>query len=269
MVGGATFPSPEGVDLPFSGARAMERHDMSTETLKSSTLSATLRTTTGKGFARRLRGEQKKIPAIVYGGKEPVSIAVDPLALRLAIKTPHKFNTLLTLQIEGGGERKTLLKDYQQDPVTRALLHADFFEVAMDKPITVPVPIVLVGTAKGAKEGGILQQARRELDVTCLPKDIPEKIEVDVTELEITDALHVADVKAPAGCKIRFASNYTVALVAIPEKEEIATPVVAAAAVAGAAPAAAADGKAAPAAAGGKAAPAAAGDKKAAAPAKK
>lgn len=242
---------------------------MSTEILTSTTLSATLRTTTGKGVARQLR-LAKKIPAVVYGGKTSISVAVDPLALRAAIKTPHKFNTLLTVKIEGGAEHKALLKDYQQDPVTRALLHADFYEVAMDKAITVPVPVVLVGTAKGAKEGGILQQARRELDVTCLPKDIPEKIEVDVTELEITDALHVADVKAPPGCKLRFTSNYTVALVAIPEKEEIATPVAAAAAAPGAA-APAADGKAAPAAAAGAkaAAPAAGGDKKAAAPAKK
>ncbi len=232
--------------------------------LDQTTLSATVREKSGKGVAHRLRA-QALIPAVVYGphSEKPLTIAVDPKALREAIQTPHKLNTIITLKLDKGGERVALLKEYQQDPVSRALLHADFYEVRTDEKVTVPVPVVLVGKAKGTVEGGILQQARRALDVTCLPKDIPEKIEVDVTELGIAEALHVADVKPPAGCTLRYASNYTVALVAIPEKEEVAAPVAAAAPAAGAAaPAAGAE-------AGKAAAPAAGGEKKAAPAAEK
>ena len=232
--------------------------------LDQTTLSATVREKSGKGVAHRLRA-QALIPAVVYGphSEKPLTIAVDPKALKEAIQTPHKLNTIITLKLDKGGERVALLKEYQQDPVSRALLHADFYEVRTDEKVTVPVPVVLVGKAKGTVEGGILQQARRVLDVTCLPKDIPEKIEVDVTELGIAEALHVAEVKPPPGCTLRYAANYTVALVAIPEKEEVAAPVAAAAPAAGAAaPAAGAE-------AGKAAAPAAAGEKKAAPAAEK
>lgn len=231
------------------------------------TLSATLRETTGKGVAHRLRAKAL-IPAVVYGphSEKPLSIAVDPLALRAAIKTPHKLNTILTLKLDKGGDRVALLREFQQDPVTRKLLHADFYEVSLDRKVTVPVPLELVGKAAGVLEGGILQQARRTLDVNCLPKDIPERIEVDVSALQVAEALHVSDVKPPPGCTLRYAANYTVALVAIPEKEEVAV-VAAVAAVPGAAGAAAAPGAAPAAGAEAKGAPAAA-EGKAAAPAK-
>lgn len=215
--------------------------------LDQTTLDAQVREKTGKGVAHRLRA-QKLIPAVVYGPRsQPLNIAVDPKALKAAIQTPHKLNTLITLRLDGA-PRTALLKDYQQDPVTRAVLHADFYEVQMDQKVTVPVPVALVGRAEGVANGGILQQNRRELDVVCLPNDIPEKIEVDVTHLKIAQALHVNEVKPPPGCTIRFLHNFTVALVAVPEKEEVA----AAAATAGAAPGAAATPAAAP--AGGKAA---------------
>lgn len=226
--------------------------------LDQTTLDAQVREKTGKGVAHRLRA-QALIPAVVYGPRsEPLNIAVDPKALKKAIQTPHRLNTLITLKLQGA-ERMALLKDYQQDPVTRSLLHADFYEVQMTEQVTVPVPVALVGKAVGTLEGGILQQNRRELDVTCLPKDIPEKIEVDVSHLKIAAALHVNEVKPPPGCSIRFLHNFVVALVAVPEKEEAT----AAAATAAAAPGAAA----APAAAAGKAAPAKEAAK--AAPAKK
>lgn len=235
--------------------------------LDQTTLAAQLRDRTGKGVARRLRAQQL-IPAVVYGphSDRPLTIAVDPKALKEAIKTPHRLNTILTLKLDGGGERVALLKTYQQDPVSRALLHADFYEVRLDEEVTVPVPVALVGKPEGVTTGGILQQNRRELEVSCLPRDIPEKIEVDVSHLKITQALHVSDVKAPPGVKLRYASDYTVAVVAIPEKEEVAAP--AAAAAAAAAPAEAGKAPAAGAAAPAAAAPAAAAGGKAA-PAKK
>lgn len=189
--------------------------------LEQTTLDAQVREKTGKGVAHRLRA-QALIPAVVYGPRsEPLNIAVDPKALRKAIQTPHRLNTLITLKLDGAGERTALLKDYQVDPVTRKMLHADFYEVKLDQKVTVPVPVVLVGRPEGVALGGILQQTRRELDVTCLPGEIPQKIEVDVSHLKIAQALHVSEVKPPPGAEIRFLKNFTVALVAVPEGEEI------------------------------------------------
>jgi large subunit ribosomal protein L25 len=232
------------------------------------TLEAKARTQTGKGPARQLR-VKGLIPAIVYGKhlSPPVQVSVDPLLVKKAIATPHKLNTLITLKIEGVGEKNVLLKDYQQDPVTREILHCDFINVRDDEQVKVQVPLVLVGKAIGVAEGGILSQQRRELELWALPKAIPEKIEADVTNLKVAQALHVNDIKLPAGVTVKTTVNYTLAVVAIPEKEEV---VVVAAPVAGAAVAGApgAEGAAAAPAAGGKPGEAAkAGDAKAAAPA--
>ena len=222
-------------------------------------LTAQARSDKGKGPARRLR-QAGFIPAVVYGQKrEPTHISVDPSALQKAIATPHKFNTLLTLQLDGA-EKRVLFREYEVDPVSRRLLHADFLEVDMAKPVKVEVPLVTTGKAEGVIAGGILTVSAHDITVEALPASIPVRIEVDVTPLKIGGSLHIADVKAPQGVKIKYATNFTVAVVSAPEKEEV---VVAAAPVAGAAPAEGA-AAAAPAAAG--AAPAA-GGAKAAAPA--
>ena len=224
--------------------------------IESTTLDAQVREKTGKGVAHRLRA-QALIPAVVYGPRsQPMNIAVDPKALKKAIQTPHRLNTLITLKLDGVGERTALLKDYQVDPVSRAILHADFYEVQLDQKVTVPVPVVLVGKAEGTTLGGILQQTRRELDVVCFPREIPQKIEVDVSHLKIAQALHVNEVKPPPGTEIRFLKNFTVALVAVPEGEEIPAAAAASAAPGAAATPAAAPGKAAPAKEAGKPAPA-------------
>lgn len=189
------------------------------------TLAAQIREKTGKGVARRLR-DDKKIPAVVYGPyqEKPLPISVDPKALREAIQGGHRFNTILTLDLGGGNERVALLKDYQQDPISRDLLHADFYEVALDKPVTVPVPLVLVGRAAGQLEGGVVAQNRREIEVTCLPREIPEKIEVDITELKVNQAIHASDIKAPEGVKIRFLTDFAIASLTAPEEEVAAAP---------------------------------------------
>ncbi len=232
-------------------------------------LEAKSREGTGKGPARRLR-VQGLVPAVVYGKHlaTPSQVSVDPLAIKKAINTPHKLNTLITLKVEGQDSKQVMLKDYQQDPVTREILHADFIAVRENEQIKVKVPLVLVGKAVGVAEGGILSQQRRELEVWALPNAIPEKIEADVTALKVAQALHVNDIQMPAGVTVKTQVNYTLAVVAIPEKEEVVIAV--AAPVAGAAGAPAAEGAAAAgAAAGGEAKPgdAKAGDK--AAPAKK
>jgi len=213
----------------------------------------------GKGPARRLRAGGK-VPAIVYGrGLEaPAHIAVDPVEVKQAIASPLKFNTLITLRVEGQPDRLVLLKDYQQDPVTREMVHADFLAVRPNEEVKVNVPLVLVGKPEGVVAGGILSQNRREIEVYVLPSAIPAKLEADVSALKIAQSLHIRDVALPPGVRVKTHVNYTVAGVNVPEKEEIPAPVVAPAAgvaAPGAAPAAAApaEGKAATPAPGGEA----------------
>jgi large subunit ribosomal protein L25 len=216
-----------------------------------STLPAQKRDQSGKGPSHRLRAKGL-IPAVCYGPYDkPLHVAIDPDAIKKAIATPHKFNTVITLQVEGGETRTVLFKDFEKDPLDGKVLHADFLEVRMDKDVTVNVPVVLTGKPEGVTAGGILQQVARTLAVECKPSDIPEKIEVDVSALKITESLHVSDVKAPGGVKFKVKGTQTVAVVNVPEKEEEA-PKPAAAAVPGA------EGAAAP-AAGAPGAPAAAG----------
>ncbi|OFX19195.1 MAG: 50S ribosomal protein L25/general stress protein Ctc [Anaeromyxobacter sp. RBG_16_69_14] len=196
-------------------------------------LNARARSDKGKGPARRLRAAGL-IPAVVYGQKrEPTHIAVDPAAIQKAIATAHKLNTLLTLQLDGA-EKRVLFREYEVDPVSRRLLHADFLEVDMSKAVKVEVPIVTTGKAEGVVAGGILNVSAHQIVVEALPDRIPVAIEVDVTPLKIGGSIHIADVKAPEGVKVKYATNFTVAVVTAPEKEEVVAPV--AAAVPGAVP---------------------------------
>lgn len=189
--------------------------------MNQTTLPAIVRQKTGKGIARRLRAEQK-IPAVLYGPHmdEPLPIAVSPKALRAAIRTPTRLNTILTLEFDNGDKKTALLKDYQQDPLTRNLLHADFYEVQADKPVTVQVPIVLKGEPKGVAYGGVLSQTRREVDVLALPTAIPASLEVDVSDMGFNDVLHVADIKVPEGVQIVYQTNYSIAVLVAPSAAE-------------------------------------------------
>ncbi|MFE8600564.1 50S ribosomal protein L25/general stress protein Ctc [Archangium violaceum] len=227
-----------------------------------STLEVKAREGSGKGAARRLRS-QGLVPAVVYGKhlEKPLSVAVDPKAVRAAINTPHKLNTLITLK-GVGADQQVLFKDYQRDPVSRDILHVDFIAVREEDLVKVNVPLVLTGKAEGLAEGGLLSQIRRELEVYAKPRAIPEKIEVDVTSLKIAMAMHINDVKLPEGVVVKTNVNYTIAVVSAPEGAVEAAP----AAAAAAAPAA---GAAAKPAAGAAAKPAAGAAAKPAAGAKK
>jgi large subunit ribosomal protein L25 len=188
-----------------------------------STLKAQKREQSGKGPARRLRAKGL-VPAVCYGPfGEPLHVAVDPEAVKVAIATPHKFNTVITLDVDGGEKRTVLFKDHERDPVDGHMLHADFLEVRMDQDVIVNVPVVLTGKPVGVTEGGILQQVSRTLPVQCKPGQIPEKIEVDVSNLKIAESIHISDVKAPEGVtfKTNVIKNATIAVVAVPEKEEV------------------------------------------------
>ncbi len=234
--------------------------------LNLSKLDAKIRTGVGKGFARRTRMEGL-IPGIVYGKslEKPISIALDGKALRAAINTPKKLNTVIGLMIDGK-EHIVMLKEYQLEPVSKALLHADFIDVKENEQVKVKIPLVLVGKSVGVMEGGILSQMRREIEVMALPGAIPLNIEIDVSAMKIATALHINDITLPAGITVKAHSNFTIAVVTAPEVEKVAEVV---AAVPGAAPAAGA--ATAPGAAGAAPAAGAAGDKKDAgkAPAKK
>jgi large subunit ribosomal protein L25 len=233
------------------------------------TLQVRVREAQGKGPARRLRASGQ-VPGVVYRrAQQPLAISLDPKALRAAVAGEHRFNTLLTLEIEGGtaaGTRLVLLKDHQVDPLEgQKLLHVDFLEVRTDEKIRVELPVVLTGKPIGVLDGGILQQTRRFLQVLALPTHIPLKIEVDVSQLKISQSIHVADLKMPEGAELKYQTNFTIAVVSAPEKEEVVVPVVAAV-VEGAA-AAAPGAPAVPGAKEGEKAPA--GAKEAAAPAGK
>jgi large subunit ribosomal protein L25 len=161
-------------------------------------VTAESRTESGKSSNRRLR-VRGLIPGIVYGaGREAVSVAVSPDEITDILRSASGENTLFDLEV-GGERRKVILKEFQREPLKGQLLHADFFEVALDKPIEVKVHIELVGTPIGVKnQGGLLDFITRELEVECLPVDIPDKITLDVAELELGRHLRVSDVQSPS-----------------------------------------------------------------------
>ena len=153
-------------------------------------LEATQRDTFGRNNAGRLR-RQGRIPAVLYGGAgtQGTPVAVDPKEL-LRILRSSGANTLISLNLPGAGTAKVLVKEYQLHPVRQELLHADFYRVAMDKVLQVTVPIHLTGEAKGVKQqGGIVDFVHRELEVECLPADIPESITIDITNLMLHDGV--------------------------------------------------------------------------------
>jgi large subunit ribosomal protein L25 len=169
-------------------------------------LIAERRKTFGRNEAIRLR-QQGRIPAVLYGGKdgaEPVS--VNPKELSRLLHSQSGVNTLIALKLEGAGDTRVMVKEYQLDPVSHKLLHADFYRIAMDKVLRVTVPIHLTGEAKGVKaEGGIVDFVHREIEVEVLPADIPEHITVDVTELGLHDGVRVRDL--PTGGKWKAVSE--------------------------------------------------------------
>jgi large subunit ribosomal protein L25 len=158
------------------------------------------RTTTGKNENNRTRAAGQ-IPAVVYGAQKagdpvaPVQVSVDPKPFMRILHSMSGLNTLITLKVPGESDARVLVKEVQLDPVTHHPLHADFYRVNMDRKIQVEVPIVLRGDARGVKvDGGVLDFLHREIEVECLPGEIPNAVEVDVTDLGLNDAIHLRDV---------------------------------------------------------------------------
>ena len=159
-------------------------------------LLAESRSKIGKGAASRLRRENK-VPGIVYGPKaEPLPVAVAANDLERLLKEMGEESKLLKLNVEDGNDRQlrqVLIREVQVHPVRRRFLHIDFYEVPLDHPIVVEVPVELLGEAVGVKQRGVLNLVRRTLSVRCLPAEIPEKVSIDVTALGVGAAVHVAD----------------------------------------------------------------------------
>jgi large subunit ribosomal protein L25 len=206
-------------------------------TLEQNVLEAQPREAGTKNHARRVRREGK-IPAVVYGAsKEALSVSVDPRHVLRILHSDSGHNTIFDLALHGGERTKAMIVDWQYEPIKGHLLHIDLKRIAMDKALRVNVPIVLQGVPAGVKtEGGILEQMLREVEIECLPADIPSHIDVDVSELTFGKVLRVSDL--PHNVKLKFLSdaNQPVAHVTSVKEEVVATPE-AVAAEAGAVPA--------------------------------
>lgn len=204
-------------------------------------LEAVARDTFGKNEARRTR-RAGKVPAVLYGstgtdGVQSTPIAVDPKTLLRILHSEAGANTLISLKLAGAGDTRVLVKEYQLDPITHEVLHADFYKVAMDRMIEVTIPVVVKGEAKGIKQqGGLLEFVRREIAIECLPGDIPEHIEIDVTDLMLHQGIRVRDVATDAKWKPVTEPEAMLVHVILPKAEESA-----ATAAAEAAPAATAE----------------------------
>ncbi len=164
------------------------------------TLEAVKRDTRGKNEARRLRASGR-IPAVIYGAQKEgeagknLPVAVDPKPLLRILHSHSGVNTLITLKVDGEGDSTVLVKEFLLDPITSHMLHADFVRVNMDRRITVTVPILIKGEPRGVKvEGGVLDFVHREIDLESLPLEIPDSIEIDVSNLGLNDAVYVRDV---------------------------------------------------------------------------
>ena len=193
------------------------------------TLEAVKRATTGKNAkneARRLRAAGS-VPAVVYGastGDAPASVpvSVDPKSLMRILHSDSGVNTLIKLRVDGT-ETSVLVKEYQLDPITNRLLHADFYQLAMDKVLVLTVPVVLKGEPRGVKlQGGLLDFVTRDIEVECLPANIPEHIDIDVSGMELHQSIRVRDL--PANDKWKAVSDGDTMLVHIvlPKAEESA-----------------------------------------------
>lgn len=186
-------------------------------------LKTEMRTGTGNGPARVLRREGK-IPAILYGpDTESVMLSVNVKELETVLKTGRIGQTLLNLEIQTDGEKATrsaIIKEWQQHPLSGKFLHVDFYEISMDRKIRVMVPVVTKGKAKGVELGGILQIIRRELEVLCYPREIPENIEIDITDLDMGESVHVREIPTEGDIEIPADVDFTVLTVVSPKSTE-------------------------------------------------
>jgi len=181
------------------------------------------RTMTGKGSARKLRSGGR-LPVILYGPEtNPIMLSLDYKQLQKILRGKSAENIIFDLKADSNEKnqsKRVMIKEIQKDPVTRDYLHVDFYEISMEKELEVDIPVYLVNTPLGVSEGGILEHIRRELKISCMPKNLVDKIEVDVSGLAIGQSLHVEDIDLPPGLKSIEDRDLTIATVVAPAIEE-------------------------------------------------
>ena len=185
-------------------------------------LKANIRTKVGNGPARALRREGK-LPAVLYGPEtNSILLSVGISDVEAALKKGKFGQVLLSLVIQNGETmtRSVMIKELQIHPVSKDYLHVDFYEINMDRKIRTNVPVVAKGKSKGVEAGGTLQVVRHELEVSCLPMEVPEVIEIDVTDLEIGDSIHVDEISLKGNIEISSEVNFTIVTVLSPTKVE-------------------------------------------------
>jgi large subunit ribosomal protein L25 len=197
--------------------------------LKQLELNATIRKTKGNGPARSLRREGR-FPAVLYGpGTQPVMLSVNVRDFEQVVQKGNIRRTIFSLSIQNGSTvtKPAVIKELQTHPVNGQFLHVDFYEIDMNRKLRVMVPVVPKGKTKGEEFGGMLQIIEREIAVFCLPQEIPDSLEIDVSELGVGDALHVKDIALPGGVELPPGENYTVVTVISPKAEAapVAVPV--------------------------------------------
>jgi large subunit ribosomal protein L25 len=190
------------------------------ETIK---LSAQSRERTTKGDLRALRSEGKT-PAVLYGkGVGNILLKVPTKELDYIINNYSIGSTLIDLDVEKGDKKETFLvmcRDVQRDPLRRELVHADFYQIEMDREIVTEIPVALTGESEGVQKGGILQHMLREVTVSCLPTNLPDSIEIDISGMDIGQQVTVGDIEAPEGVKVISEPESVIALVVAPQVEE-------------------------------------------------
>ena len=207
-------------------------------------LSVTKRSQGGSAAARRLR-RQGLVPAVLYGrGADAIALAVDAKAIRELLHGGH--NVVVRLSVEGGGEEPptVMMREIQRHPLTGALLNVDFQRISLTEKVQAQVSVTLVGEAPGLKQGGLFDHVLREVEVEALPTDLPERIELDVSNLHVGESLHVSDLVAHAGVAILANATDVVVSMIVPRAAEEVAPVAAEVAV-GEGAAAGAEGEAA------------------------
>ena len=184
-------------------------------------LSVDKRTQTGKSGARAVRNAGN-IPGVVYGIQDSTPLTIKPKELEALLGTRAGANVVFQLNVEGeaASDRPVIVKELQRDSMKGTIVHADFLEIRMDEKIEIAVPLTLAGEAPGEKMGGTLSQLLRELEISCLPNAIPEHVEVDISEVEIGDVIHVRDLHLPEGVELVADPDDPVFTVIVPVEEE-------------------------------------------------
>ncbi|MBN2551941.1 MAG: 50S ribosomal protein L25 [Spirochaetales bacterium] len=175
------------------------------------TLTAHLRKTFGSADSRRQR-RNGRIPAVIYGHSKPIGLTLDAHEFNTKFMTISE-STIINLQVDGDSH-DVLIRDYQEDTVSGSVTHLDFYEIERGKALRTNVGLHLSGTAIGVREGGILESFVHELEVECLPKDLPESVEVDISALEIGNSIHIRDIQTPSGVQILNSPDQVVCAVA-------------------------------------------------------